>query len=37
MYSEGGDVLEQIAQEVLPAPYLEVFKTKLDGAWHNMV
>lgn len=31
------EALEQVAQEVVDAPFLEVLKVKLDGAMTNLV
>ena len=37
LYKESGEVLEQAAQRVVDAPFLEVFKARLDGALGTLV
>ena len=37
LYQESGEVLEQLPREVVDAPFLEVFKARLDGALGKLV
>jgi len=36
-YSEGGEALEQIARDVVDAPFLETFKVRLDQSLGNLI
>lgn len=37
LYCGGGETLEQVAQEVVDAPFLEVLKVRLDGTVTNLM
>ena len=37
LYQESGEVLEKLPRGVVDAPFLEVFKARLDGALGSLV